>query len=113
MFTGPIFEDDDPLHDGVRIPKEYWKVAAWVRLDGTMGAAAFRVSQEDLLTEMVLESKAEQVAQTFQERISEIERRTKLDFGRLRTFDTFRRRKTPLEARKPPVELESLERIVL
>src|SRR5262249_5528976 len=38
VFTGPIFDDeDDPEYEGVKIPREFWKVAAWVRPDGTMG----------------------------------------------------------------------------
>ena len=57
---------------------------------------------------------AEQVARMFQVRINEIEKRTKLDFGRLRTVDTFRQGTTPLEAaERAPVELESFEQIQL
>jgi endonuclease G, mitochondrial len=89
VFTGPIFEADDPKYDDVQIPRRFWKVAAFVRADGTMGAAGFIVSQEELLAAMGLEAKAEQVARTFQVRISEIEKLTKLDFSQLRTVDTF------------------------
>jgi endonuclease G len=112
VFTGPIFEADDPVYEGVQVPRQFWKVAAWVRPDGTMGAAGFIVCQEELLTAMGLEAAAEQVARTFQARISEIERLTKLDFGGLRTVDTFRRGAAPLEgAEAAPVELESFEQI--
>jgi endonuclease G len=114
VFTGPIFEKDDPVYDGVQIPRRFWKVVAFVRPDGTMGAAAFIVSQEELLTAMGLEAAAEQVARTFQARISEIEKETKLDFGRLRTLDTFQRGAAPLEAAEAaPAELESFEQIQL
>jgi endonuclease G, mitochondrial len=114
VFTGPIFEADDPVYYDVKIPKRFWKVAAFVRSDGTMGATGFIVSQEDLLTSMGLEAKAEQVARTFQVRVSEIEKLTNLDFGRLRSVDTFRSGEAPLEAiEAAPVELESLEQIQL
>ena len=114
VFTGPIFAADDPECAGVQVPKQFWKVAAWVRPDGTMGAAGFIVSQEELLTAMGLEATAEQVARTYQARISEIEKRTKLDFARLRTVDTFRRGTAPLEAAEAgPAELESFEQIQL
>jgi endonuclease G len=120
LFTGPIFEDDDPTHAGVQIPRRFWKIAAWVRPDGSMGAAGFIVSQEELLQSMGLESAAEQVARTFQEKISEIEKLTGLDFGKLRTLDTLRRGAAPLEAVEAveaaadtAVELESLEQIQL
>src|SRR4029453_16157013 len=91
VFTGPIFAADDPEHKGVQVPKRFWKVAAFVRTDGTMGACGFLVSQEELLSAMGLEATAaEQVARTFQVRIAEIERLTKLDFGGLRTMDTLK-----------------------
>ena len=114
VFTGPIFAGDDPVYEGVKVPKQFWKVATWVRPDGTMGAAGFFVSQEELLTAIGLEATAEQVARTFQARISEIEKLTKLDFGVLRTVDTFRNGTAPLEAAAAgPVELESFEEIQL
>ncbi|MFL5341384.1 MAG: DNA/RNA non-specific endonuclease [Gemmataceae bacterium] len=111
VFTGPIFAADDPDYKGVQVPKRFWKVAAFVRADGTMGACGFIVSQEELLSAMGLESAAEQVARTFQVRIGEIERLTKLDFGGLRALDTFKSGGSPLEA--APAELEEFEQIEL
>jgi endonuclease G, mitochondrial len=114
VFTGPIFDKDDPVYEAVQIPKQFWKVAAFVRADGTMGATGFIVSQEELLTAMGLETTAEQVARTFQVRIREIENLTRLDFGKLRTIDTFQNGAGPLEAiEAAPVELESFEQIRL
>jgi endonuclease G len=114
VFTGPIFTADDPVYNQVQVPKRFWKVAAWVRPDGTMGAAGFIVSQEELLAAIGLEATAEQVARTFQARISEIEKLTKLDFGKLRTVDTFRSGAAPLEALEAAsLELESFEQIQL
>ncbi len=112
VFTGPVFAADDPVYEGVQVPKQFWKVAVWVRPDGSMGAAGFLVSQEELLTAMGLEAAAEQVARTFQARISAIEKLTKLDFGRLRTVDTFQSGGAPLEALEAsPIELEAFEQI--
>jgi endonuclease G, mitochondrial len=114
VFTGPIFAADDPVYEGVQVPKQFWKVVAWVRPDGTMGAAGFIISQEELLTAMGLEAAAEQVARMFQTRISAIEKQTDLDFGLLRTFDTFQRGSAPLEAAEAgTAELESLDEIQL
>jgi DNA/RNA endonuclease G (NUC1)/V8-like Glu-specific endopeptidase len=113
VFTGPIFTDDDPVHDNVQVPKRFWKVAAFVRTDGSMGAAGFIVSQEELLASMGLEATAEQVARTFQERISVIERLTSLDFGVLRTVDTLQGAGLLEGVEAPPVELTSFEQIKL
>jgi hypothetical protein len=53
-----------------------------------MGAAGFFVGQEKLLKAIGLEAAAELVARKYQRPVSEIKK--KLDFGRLRTVDTFR-----------------------
>jgi endonuclease G len=113
VFTGPIFEKDDPEYEGVQIPKRYWKVATWVRKDNSMGAAGFIVSQEALLASIGLESTAEEVARTYQVRIREIESATKLNFGKLSSFDTFKQA-TPLETvETAPAELQSFDQIQL
>jgi endonuclease G, mitochondrial len=114
VFTGPVFAADDPEYKGVQVPKQFWKVVAWVRPDVTMGAAGFIISQEELLTAMGLEGAAEQVARTFQIQVSAIEKLTNLDFGGLRKVDTFKRGTAPLEATEAaPAELDSFEEIQL
>jgi endonuclease G len=97
----------------VQVPKRFWKVAAFVRTDGSMGAAGFIVSQEELLAAMGLEATAEHMARTFQERISVIEQATKLDFGALRTMDTLGRAGLLEGVEAPAVELTSFEQIKL
>jgi len=113
VFTGPVFTDNDPVYDKVQVPKRFWKVAVFVRTDGTMGAAGFIVSQEELLSAMGLETTAEEVARTFQVHISDIERVTKLDFGALRAVDTFQGPGLLEAVETPPVELTSFEQIKL
>lgn len=114
VFTGPIFEADDPDYEGVQIPRRFWKVAAWVRSDGSMGAAGFIVDQSELLSEMGLESTAEEVARTFQTSIEEIEKDSQLSFGKLKQFDTMSNGSAPLESGGAPLtELESLSQIKL
>jgi endonuclease G len=114
VFTGPVFAADDPRYDGIQVPERFWKVVAFVRDNGTMGAAGFLVSQEELLAEADREAAAEQVARNFQTRIRDIEDLTGLDFGRLRTVDTFRRRVSPLETGGPALlELKLLRQIQL
>ncbi len=38
--TGPVFAADDPLYRGVRIPRLFWKVVAWVGLGPAPDGAA-------------------------------------------------------------------------
>lgn len=114
VFTGPVFLENDPVFAGVQIPRQFWKVAAWVRPNGTMGAAAFLVSQADLLSDMGLESTGEQLARTFQTTIGAIEQECHLNFGTLSQFDTFSRTTSPLEGvAGTGTLLESFDQIVL
>jgi len=59
VFTGPVFADDDPLYRGVRIPRLFWKVAAW-STDGALAASGYVLDQRpqlddiDLATAMAL-----------------------------------------------------------
>jgi DNA/RNA endonuclease G (NUC1)/V8-like Glu-specific endopeptidase len=86
VFTGPVFRDNDPEYRGIQIPTEYWKVAVLVGQDGKLASLAFLVTQEDLIRPVVEEA-AIDTARTFQTSVSEIERLTGLDFGRLRAHD--------------------------
>lgn len=54
VFTGPVFRDDDPLYRGVRIPRKFWKIAAWTN-DGKLGAAGFVLDQSPMLEPAELE----------------------------------------------------------
>ncbi len=93
IFTGPIFRDDDPDYRNFRIPREYWKIAAYVKPEAGLVSAAFLVSQAKLIDPVVRSegTKAASAAETFQTTVAEIERLTGLDFGRLRLGDVKRR----------------------
>jgi endonuclease G len=49
VFTGPVFADDDSTYRGARLPKQFWKMVAWVDGKGQLAASAYMISQEDLL----------------------------------------------------------------
>lgn len=85
VFTGPVFRSNDPVHRGVQIPVEYWKVAVVPRPGGKLASLGFIVSQAELL--QTVQFGAADVARTYQTSIREIEKRTGLDFGKLREMD--------------------------
>jgi endonuclease G, mitochondrial len=110
LFTGPVLADDDPHMEGTQVPRDYWKVVAMRKQDGTLAAAAYVLSQGDMLKappeEFVFgEYKA------FQVRVAEVEERTGLTFGDLREHDTFARQRG-LGA-PDRVELEQHEQMVI
>jgi DNA/RNA endonuclease G (NUC1) len=43
-FGGPVFQDDDRVYRNVRIPREYWKVLAYVE-QGIFKSHAFLLTQ--------------------------------------------------------------------
>ncbi len=57
VFTGPVLRADDALYRGVRIPRMFWKVAAWtVLVDDTavLRTAGFVLDQSPLLADVDL-----------------------------------------------------------
>ncbi|MBF0198136.1 MAG: DNA/RNA non-specific endonuclease [Planctomycetes bacterium] len=86
VFTGPVFCEDDPLFREVKIPLQFWKVAALENEQGTLSTMAFIVSQKDLVAEALEEAYID-VARTFQVPIKKVEELTQLSFGSLGDHD--------------------------
>jgi endonuclease G len=108
LFGGPVFGDDDREFRGVQIPREFWKVIAFVE-GGKLKAKAF------LLTQNLDELEALELNQfkVFQVALTEIEARCGLTFpAALKSADSvgerLARRPEAIAGRKP---LESLAEI--
>ncbi|MGN8049397.1 DNA/RNA non-specific endonuclease [Curtobacterium sp. 22159] len=94
VFTGPVFADDDPLYRGVRIPRLFWKVAAWATSGGAdLAAAGFVLDQTPSLDRIDLESVGAGDPpplgpfRTFQVPVAHIAALTDLDLGPLVAAD--------------------------
>jgi endonuclease G len=86
VFTGPILAPDDPEYEGgVRVPRQFWKVAVLAR-GGRLFALGFEVNQGELLREFVSFTPTD-VARTFQVPVRQVEAATGLRFGALVTLD--------------------------
>lgn len=85
VFTGPVFDDGDPVKFGVTIPLAFWKVIAFIH-DKTkrLCATGYRISQVDFLKE---EEFVFGEHETFQVPIAAIEKETGLSFGMLTELD--------------------------
>ena len=91
VFTAPVLALDDPRYRGIRVPRRFWKVAAWVDSEGDLAAAGFVLDQSTLLE---LENGILAVAplgafRTFQVPISDIGALAGVDFGPLASVDVF------------------------
>ena len=85
MFGGPVFQDDDRVYRGTRLPREYWKILAFIE-HGQLKSRAF------LLTQNLNQLEALELDEfrVFQVAVTEIEERAHLRFAEeLRTADTF------------------------
>ena len=89
VIAGPVFDDNDPVHRGVPIPSDFWKVLAYADSDdhARFKVRAFVLTQTELLTNIeVLELEPFRM---FQVSLAELERITDLGFESLKEFDTF------------------------
>jgi len=112
LFTGPVLADDDPPMEGTLVPRDYWKVVAMRKQDGTLAAAAYVLSQGELLKALPEEFVFGEY-KAFQVRVSEIEERTRLSFGELREHDTLARLRAAEPGVPPRIELDQHEQMVL
>lgn len=89
VFTGPFLLADDPIREGVRIPRSFWKVIAFIH-DTTrkLCATGYTMSQEDFLRDEEFVFGKHKTSQT---RIADIERNAGLSFGQLARLDPLKR----------------------
>ncbi|MGZ5432755.1 MAG: DNA/RNA non-specific endonuclease [Thermoanaerobaculia bacterium] len=118
IFNGPVFRPDDREHRKVKVPKQFYKIVICKKDDGTPAAYGFLLSQEQLIRDLpleALEAFKPGPFKVFQVPISEIERKTQLDFGSLKEIDAKKRRaeEEGLEAMLEPTAIASLDQIVL
>lgn len=110
VFTGPVFAPDDDLYRGVQLPRQFWKVAAMVKDDGTLSATGYLLSQESLIEG--LESTAPfsyGAYKTFQVPIRQVEDLTGLSWGALTESDPLEK----IEATAAPREITSPASLIL
>lgn len=102
IFTGPVLADNDPLYRGVRLPLYFWKIAAFVKSDGSLSVTAYLLDQKDLIAGL---ERFEPT--TFQVTVEEIIARTGLDFSPLLDFQP------PLPEDETEPAVAGVERIVV
>jgi endonuclease G len=85
VFGGPVFQDDDRVYRGTRLPREFWKVLVFIE-QGQLKSHAF------LLTQNLNPFEALDLDEfrVFEITLAELEERTKLQFAdELRSTDAF------------------------
>ena len=87
IFNGPVFRQNDRKHRGLPIPREYWKIVVFRNNENKPRALAFVLSQAALIKTLPTEDFMIGPYDVYQVKVRELEMKTKLDFGDLRTFD--------------------------
>jgi endonuclease G len=111
VFTGPVFAEDDEEFQGVKLPRQFWKVAVMVKESGELSATGYLLSQQELIQglELTPEKFSYGAYKTFQVPVRQIEGLTGLSFGTLPDADPL----AQLEAAVAPKEIERPEDLVL
>lgn len=92
VFTGPYFARNDPVMYGVKIPRAFWKIIAFIHDEtGELCATGYQMSQQQSLQpeeEFVFGAfQSQQLNVATQVSIASIERRSGLRFGGLAALD--------------------------
>ncbi|PJJ73058.1 endonuclease G [Diaminobutyricimonas aerilata] len=92
VFTGPVLAVDDEEYRGVRIPRQFWKVAAWVE-DGVLASTGYVLDQSPALDDVDLGARPGSPSlgpfRTFQVPVADVVALTALDLGTLPEADRF------------------------
>ncbi|QIG38136.1 DNA/RNA non-specific endonuclease [Microbacterium sp. 4R-513] len=109
VFTAPVLAPDDPPYRGIRIPRRFWKVAAWSPgSDGVLAAAGFVLDQTQLLDAAMQRAVPPLGAfRTFQVPIADIEPLAGVDLGALVEADVLTARETARPAAWVPLDAPS------
>jgi endonuclease G len=91
IFNGPIFRPSDRRYRDVQLPKEFWKIVAFLGSSGEPRAVGFRLTQEPLIQGLE-ENLPLQAFETVQVSIESLERATLLDMAPLVRLDVLRKR---------------------
>ena len=87
IFNGPVFRGSDRDYRGIQLPREFWKLIVYLRDNGKPGAVAFVLSQESLIRNLPAEEFVVGPYKPYQLKVSDLEKRTNLDFGAIEKFD--------------------------
>ncbi|WP_439865330.1 DNA/RNA non-specific endonuclease [Pseudomonas antarctica] len=86
VFTGPVLAADDRVYRGVKIPKAFWKVVAYLGDDGKPSASAYMIDQSRELGQLDLVFGQ---LRTYRRSVLHIEQLTGIQFANLADYDGF------------------------
>ena len=115
IFNGPVFRKSDKMYREIlQLPKAFWKVVVFVNDAGKLGAAAFVLTQADLIADLKEEFEVGEY-KAVQFRMKDLETKTQLDFGPFRKWDVLEKdgAEESFTGDAAAIVLESLANVVL
>lgn len=114
IFNGPVFRNNDKVYRGVKIPREFWKVVIFANDEDRPAAAAFVLTQAELIKDLKEAFEAGEY-KAVQVRVKDLETKTNLDFDKVRDWDVLEKpgAEEAFTAEVPAVVLDELTDIVL
>jgi endonuclease G len=82
VFTGPLFQKNDQVHRGIKIPQFFWKVVVVIDDNRELFSSAYVVSQEKFVDNIPFEQMPVGEFKNFQVPITTLEDRTGLRFSK-------------------------------
>jgi endonuclease G len=113
IYNGPVFRQNDRKHRGIRIPREFWKVLVFEKDNGKPAAIAFVLSQATLIKNLPAEEFEIGPYGVYQVRLTDLEKKTKLSFAVLKSFEPFDADEQFIEAAQEAAPLDRLDDIRL
>lgn len=109
VFTGPVLAEEDPEYRGAQLPRQFWKIVATLKSDGSPSATAYLLSQAGLLDSLegLVEAPFGSFG-VFQTTVGAVEGLTELNFGSLRDADPLAGDEAALAAPKSLDRLQDL-----
>lgn len=116
VFTGPYFARNDPVMYGVKIPRAFWKIIAFIHDEtGELCATGYEMSQVKSLQpeeEFVFGAfRSPQLGTATQVSIASIERKSGLSFGNLAGLDPLAGEEEAVGGGGPAAPLQAFEQI--
>jgi endonuclease G, mitochondrial len=103
VFSGPVFSERDMDYRDIKVPLQFWKMAAVIKKDGTPSVSAYLLSHEEFLGDLergLIGEDGFGAYKTFQIPLTQLQELTNLNLDALLKYDPIQKERG-LSAAKP------------
>jgi endonuclease G, mitochondrial len=115
VFSGPVFTEKDIDYRGIKVPLQFWKMAAIIKKNGTPSVSAYLLSHEEFLGDLaergLIDDEGFGAYKTFQIPLTQLQELTNLNLESVLKFDPVQKERG-LTASKP-MEIKGFDDIQL